>query len=424
MAFMDHFLPLLSSLLIGAVVSHAGLLPSQVYWHSALPNTPMPSAISALLAPDALLDSKTTAVNVGRGGVNVKAGTGKPGSTSVSVGKDGVHVIAGKGTNVGVGKDGVHVIAGKGTNVGVGKGGVHVIAGKGKPGSTTVGVGKGGVHVRAGNSKPGSTGVNVGQGGVGVHVQPKYGRPPVIVGVPGKSPFYYTYSATETQLHDDPRVMFFFLEGDLHPGSKMNLQFVKTNKDAQFLSKSEAEETPFSLKKLPEITKRFSIEYGSAEEAAVKQTLEECETSAIKGEKKICATSLESMVDFTVSSLATKDIRAVSTTVYGKDDTPRQEYTIVSSGVRNIAKDELVACHQQPYMYAVFYCHMAKSTKGYTVKMTGKYGTLVDAVAVCHADTSGWNPKHVAFRFLKVKPGTVPVCHFLPQDHVVFARNS
>ena len=57
------------------------------------------------------------------------------------------------------------------------------------------------------------------------------------------------------------------------------------------------------------------------------------------------------------------------------------------------------------------------------MSMLGRDGTAVDAVAVCHADTSGWNPKHVAFQVLNVKPGTVPVCHFLPQDHVVWTRS-
>ncbi|KAD5508205.1 hypothetical protein E3N88_15908 [Mikania micrantha] len=50
----------------------------------------------------------------------------------------------------------------------------------------------------------------------------------------------------------------------------------------------------------------------------------------------------------------------------------------------------------------------------------GEDGTKVKAVAVCHTDTGKWNPKHLAFRVLNVKPGTTPVCHFLPEDHVVW----
>jgi hypothetical protein len=406
---MDGFLPLLCSLLIGIVASNAALLPAQVYWHTVLSNTHMPTAISDLLSSDTIMDSKTdTYVNVGKGGVHVNAGTGKPGATTVGVAKGGVHVVAGQG-NPG------------GTTVGVGKGGVHVVAGKGTPGGTTVNVGNGRVDVGAHNGKPGSTTVHVGPGGVSVNVKPKYGqpRPRVTVGS-----FAYNYAATEEQLHDNRQNNFFFLEQDLHPGSKMNMQFEKRNVAAKFLPRSEAESIPFSSKKLPEIISRFSVQPGSDEEEAMKETLRECEDPVLNGEKKMCATSLESMVDFSVASLGTRNVKAVSTTVHSKDETPRQEYTIVASGVKNLAQDELVACHQQTYAYAVFYCHLAKSTKGYAVKMTGKDGTVVDAVAACHTDTSTWNPKHIAFKLLNVKPGTVPVCHFLPQDHVVFSRNN
>lgn len=306
---MDSFLPLLCSLLIGVIASNAASsLPAQVYWHTTLPNTHMPTAITELLS-----------------------------------------------------------------------------SGEGTSGGSTVGESKS------------ST----------------------IIG-----PLVYTSAATEKQLHDNRQNNFFFLEQDLHPGSKMNMQFQKTNSKAKFLPRSEAESIPFSSKKLPEIINQLSVQPGSDEEEAMKGTLRQCEDPVLKGEKKMCATSLESMVDFTVANFGTKNVKAVSTTVHSKDETPKQEYTIVASGVKNLAQDELIACHQQTYAYAVFYCHLTKSTKGYTVKMTGKKGTVVDAVAVCHTNTSAWNPNHVAFKLLNVKPGTVPVCHFLPQDHVVFSQNN
>ncbi|XP_078156531.1 BURP domain-containing protein 3-like [Carex rostrata] len=363
---MDSFLPLLCSLLIGVVTSNAALLPAQHYWHTVLPNTHMPTAISDLLSSDTVMDSKTgTYVDVGKGGVDVNAGTGKPGATSVGVGKGGVHVVARKGT---------------------------------------------------------PEGATVGPGGASLNVKPKYGKPQRRLS--GKSRPYYQSAATEEQLQYNRQTMLFFLEQDLHPGSKMNMQFEKTNAAAKFLPRSEAESIPFSSKKLPEIISQFSVQPGSDEEEAMKETLRECEDPVSKGEKKMCATSLESMVDFSIANLGTRNVEAVSTTVHSKNKTPKQEYTIIASGVKNLAQDKLVVCHQQPYTYAVFYCHLAKPTKGYTVKMTGKDGTVVDAVAVCHVDTSSWNPKHVAFKLLNVKPGTVPVCHFLSQDNVVFSRNN
>ncbi|KAL6616003.1 hypothetical protein ACP70R_038273 [Stipagrostis hirtigluma subsp. patula] len=382
-----------------------------------------------------------TTVGVGKGpgvGVNVKPGSGKPGATTVGVGKGGVGVNVnpgqGKpgGTTVGVGKGGVGVNvkpgSGKpgGTTVGVGNGGVgvNVKPGYGKPGGagTNVGVGKGGVgvNVKPGSGKPGGTTVGVGKGGVGVHVNPgKKPNVPVSVG-----PFQYMYAATETQLHDDPNVALFFQEKDLHPGKKLTLQFTNTTgAGAKFLPRGEAEAIPFSTEKVPEILTRFSVRPDSVEAAEMAQTLHDCESPAAKGEKKACATSLESMVDFATSSLGTSHVRAVSTVVAG-EGSPRQEYTMtgVARTPTGADQQQLVACHAEPYAYAVFACHLTRQTRAYSVSMVGRDGTAVEAVAVCHADTSGWNPKHVAFQVLKVKPGTVPVCHFLPQDHVVWTR--
>lgn len=56
----------------------------------------------------------------------------------------------------------------------------------------------------------------------------------------------------------------------------------------------------------------------------------------------------------------------------------------------------------------------------YKVAMLGENGAKVEAVAVCHKDTTAWNPKHLAFQLLKLKPGNIPVCHFLPKDNLVW----
>ncbi|CAL9159437.1 unnamed protein product [Musa hybrid cultivar] len=350
---MDRFLSLLSMFLLAAV-SHAALSPQIVYWHSVLPNTPMPSAISDFIDPDVLAEEKS--------GVNVYT--------------------------------------------------------KGKSGGTTVNVGHGGVHVATGKPGPG-TNVNVGHGSVNENTGHK-GKPRVVVTVPNRSNIYN--AATETQTHDDPNVALFFLEKELRPGAKMNLHFTKTTSGgASFLTQKEADAIPFSSAKLPEILDHFSVKPGSAEAEAMKTTLQECEEPAVRGERKYCATSLESMVEFSMSSLGTRDVTAMSTTV-AKVVTPRQQYTV--TGVKALAGDRLVACHPEAYAYPVFYCHATGTGKAYRVGLVGTAdGVAVEAVAVCHTDTSAWNPNHVAFKVLKVKPGSVPVCHFLPDDSVVWSRS-
>ncbi|KAF5726205.1 putative BURP domain-containing protein [Tripterygium wilfordii] len=108
---------------------------------------------------------------------------------------------------------------------------------------------------------------------------------------------------------------------------------------------------------------------------------------------------------------------AISTEVEGK--TQFQKYEI-TAGVRRMKGEKSVVCHKQNYAYAVFYCHSTQTTNAYIVPLEGADGTKAKVVAVCHRDTSAWNPKHLAFQVLKVMPGTVPICHFLPQDHIVW----
>lgn len=348
------------------------------------------------------MEEKSTSVEIGKGGVHVGAGKGKPGSTSVNVGKGGVGVETGKG------KPGS-------TSVGVGKGGVNVNSGKGKPGSGThVNVGGKGVGVNTG--KPGrKTKVGVGKGGVSVSTGHK-GKP-VYVGVkPGPLPFLYKYAATENQLHDKPNVALFFLEKDLHPGTKMSLQFTRSSNTGTLLPRQVAKSIPFSSSKLPEILNQFSVTSGSLEAQMMEETIKECENPSNRGEEKYCANSLESMIDFSTSKLG-KDIQAISTEV--ENETPIQKYAIATV-VKKMPGEKSVVCHKQNYAYAVFYCHATQATKTYMVPLEGSNGMKAKAIAVCHTDTSTWNPRHLAFQILKVKPGTVPVCHFLPEDHIVW----
>ncbi|KAG1330387.1 BURP domain-containing protein 6 [Cocos nucifera] len=197
----------------------------------------------------------------------------------------------------------------------------------------------------------------------------------------------------------------------------MTLQFTRTTSAATFLPRKAADSIPFSSAKLPEVLGRLSIDPNSNKAQAMKKTLQECEEPAIDGETKMCATSLESMMEFSTSSLGTRNVRALSTTVE-KESTPKQEYTIGS--VQKVAGPTLVACHAESYAYAVFLCHTTDA-RAYKVSMVGKDGTKVEAVAACHADAAALSPK--AFEVLKVKPGTVPVCHFLPQNDLVWGPN-
>ncbi|XP_058074366.1 BURP domain protein RD22-like isoform X1 [Magnolia sinica] len=373
----------LAYLLAAAAVGSHATSSSEDYWQKVLPNTHMPDSIREFFNLD-LIDEKTgTNVDVGKGGVHVDTGKTK-GGTTVDVGKGGVDVNTGKGQPKG------------GTTVGVGKGGVNVNTGKGQPkDGTTVGVGKGGVNVNTGHK----------------------GKPVVVNVKPGgKSPFNYNYAASTEQLHD-PTLTLFFLEKDLHTGAKMNLIFSKAISVSK-LPHGSVSGPSLDGKKLPEILNQFSIEPKSSEAEAIKETLQTCTEPANEGEDRYCATSVESMIDFTVSKIGT-NVQALSTTV--DKESSNQLYTI-APGVQKMSGPKSVACHAQTYVYPVYYCHETVATTAYVVPLVGMDGSKVKAVAVCHKDTSSWNPKHLSFQVLKVKPGSVPICHFIPQDHIVWVQ--
>ncbi|XP_008795038.2 BURP domain-containing protein 5-like [Phoenix dactylifera] len=230
-------------------------------------------------------------------------------------------------------------------------------------------------------------------------------------------PLYYSVS-TALQFPSDPTL--FFLEKDLHPGAGMNpgLSFTRTLSGAAFIPRAQADGIPFSSDKLLEILHRLNVLPNSELAKEVKTTLSDCEEAAIEGEHKYCATSLESMVDFVLSELETDDVRAMATTVHGDMEAARkQQYTVAPSGVRRTPGTKLLTCHPEPYPHIVYYCHLTTATKAFLVTLVGRDGTAVEAVAACHSDTSNWKP--VFFEVLGVKRGT-PICHFLPQDHLIW----
>ncbi|KAF2294352.1 hypothetical protein GH714_009561 [Hevea brasiliensis] len=56
------------------------------------------------------------------------------------------------------------------------------------------------------------------------------------------------------------------------------------------------------------------------------------------------------------------------------------------------------------------------------VSLRGESGDKVEAIAICHTDSSRWEHDHIVFRLLQVKPGS-PVCHFLPAGHLVWVQS-
>lgn len=89
----------------------------------------------------------------------------------------------------------------------------------------------------------------------------------------------------------------------MHPGNAKKYRSAKNSTGAIFLSRKTAESIPFSSHKMPEILNQFELKSGSVEAMRITETIQECESQAIKGGEKQCATSLESMIDYATSKL-------------------------------------------------------------------------------------------------------------------------
>ncbi|XP_028064780.1 BURP domain protein RD22-like [Camellia sinensis] len=343
MEFHLLLLSIFAVLSLTHVASHAALSP-QAYWHSVLPNTPMPQAVKNLLPQEANLrrSDKDVVGHIDFAKANVRRGD-----------KDARAILY----NVGRGDKDARAIL-----------------------------------------------YNVGRGDKDA-----------------RAILYFAEASINRQLHYNLNETIYFLEEDIKQGTKMNLDLSKEANRVTFLPRTVAQSMPFSSNEFPKILNQFSVKPNSAEAKIMKKTIEVCtEMPAFKGELKYCATSLESMIDFCTSMLG-KRVKALSTEL--EKETQLRKYSVV--GFKKIGGDEVAVCHMLKYPYAVFSCHNVHSTKVYMVSLEDaeEGGTKATGVAVCHIDTAAWSPNFEAFQMLKVKPGTVLICHILPEDNIVWLPN-
>ncbi|XAR59528.1 hypothetical protein NMG60_11015392 [Bertholletia excelsa] len=221
----------------------------------------------------------------------------------------------------------------------------------------------------------------------------------------------------------DPSLNVFFRVEDLKVGNKMLIFFTPNNpsESPKLLPREEADSIPFSSSHLPYLLNFFSFSKDSPQAKAMQHTLHECELEPINGEFKFCATSLESMLDSVQKIFGWKlQFRVITTNLPSNHTVLLQHYTILEVP-EEISTPKMLACHSLPYPYAVFYCHGQRSkNRLFRISLGGENGKRVEALGVCHMDTSEWNPNHVSFRVLGTRPGMSPVCHFFPADNLVW----
>ncbi|CAL5212354.1 unnamed protein product [Lathyrus oleraceus] len=203
----------------------------------------------------------------------------------------------------------------------------------------------------------------------------------------------------------------------------MTLQFSVQEIPHFFSRKEEADSIPFSVSQFSSVLQLFSIPEDSLEAKTMRGTLEHCQEETVVGETKICANSVESMFEFVDTIIGSENKHNILRTSYPSPTAaPLQKYTILKVS-HDIDAPKWVSCHPLPYPYAVYYCHtMATGTRVFKVTLVGdKNGDKMEALGMCHLDTADWNPNHMIFKTLKVKPGkNTPVCHFFSINHLLW----
>ncbi|KEH19228.1 putative BURP domain-containing protein [Medicago truncatula] len=245
-----------------------------------------------------------------------------------------------------------------------------------------------------------------------------------------------------------------FFEHDLYPGNKISLGFNKSNDKSQPLGAvkwDKNEIQPFgSLTWLKKTSEERNQPFGVAAWWLQKTSEERnqpfgfrawrwnekpsqpfeahtwggkerqsfdnyCIRPSAIGEEKYCALSLKSMMNFAISKLGT-NIKVISSSFAQNQD----QYKV--DEVKKIG-DKAVMCHRLNFKDMVFYCHQVNATTVYMVLLVASDGTKAKALTICHHDTRGMNPD-VLYELLKVKPGTIPICHFVGNKAIAWVPDS
>ncbi|TVU40158.1 hypothetical protein EJB05_13608, partial [Eragrostis curvula] len=212
----------------------------------------------------------------------------------------------------------------------------------------------------------------------------------------------------------------FFNQAQVHVGGTMNVSFPPVLVPA-ILPRDVAGTVPFS--NLTDVLSVFNIAPSSAAAAMVNNTLSRCQAPAPAGEQKTCTTSLEATVQSAVRMLGTSSHSAwaVTSKIRAGGGLPLQPYVI--EAVRPLDGDRHVGCHIVPFPYAVYQCHSTgQPSTAYMVSLRRlrEHGPGIAMAAICHLNTSSWNPAYPAFEILHTKPGGAPVCHFMRYANMLF----
>ncbi|KAF8040814.1 hypothetical protein BT93_B2899 [Corymbia citriodora subsp. variegata] len=189
----------------------------------------------------------------------------------------------------------------------------------------------------------------------------------------------------------------YFRESMLRSGNVIRMPDLRVKSPRRsFLPRSISSGLPFSTSKLAKLKQVFHARDDSTMEKIMVRTLSQCEKAPIQGETKRCVSSVEGMIDFATSILG-HDIQ-----LHSPKSDEGSERDILIGRVKRIGGSKSsapVACHDSPFPYMVYNCHAVPTLRVYEVDILDPVSKakINNGVAVCHMDTSAWNPKHEAF---------------------------
>ncbi|KAH7427763.1 hypothetical protein KP509_10G058900 [Ceratopteris richardii] len=216
--------------------------------------------------------------------------------------------------------------------------------------------------------------------------------------------------------------------------SKYNYLNVAKMPERSFLPAELAQTLPFSS---DSAVKVFQLDPSSilAQESA--KTFQICQegihkdgTTELNGEAAACATSLEALQSLVRSPMLLGPHDAANVKALSTDERLHSGSSfrgkVVEVSLEASVEQRHAVCHNLMYPSAVYFCHYLPRTRVYSVMLQpldaagAQQRHLVRAIAMCHMDTTGWNPRHLAFQNLLTLPGHGEACHWVLQGSMTF----
>ncbi|KAL5703108.1 hypothetical protein ACHQM5_028242 [Ranunculus cassubicifolius] len=146
--------------------------------------------------------------------------------------------------------------------------------------------------------------------------------------------------------------------------------------------------------------------------------------SFMPGETRKCVSSVREIVNFPAEIFRDRRLKMLNP----KSNAGSQK-TVLLKNIRPVLREnpkaKFVSCHEVFFPYKLMYCHATSSVQVYEADLVHpETQEMVNdgMFAVCHRDTSHWDPKHVSFSELKVGPGETEVCHWISTANLAWVH--